>query len=98
MEARGGQLSVARLACETGTSSRHLTRRFQDAVGISPKEFARVSRFLSALRCLRTAKHHTLTETALVCGYFDQAHFNHDFREFAGMAPGELFTFPNVAF
>jgi AraC-like DNA-binding protein len=56
-----------------------------------------VSRFLYALRYLRAGKHATLTETALACGYFDQAHFNHDFREFAGMTPGELFTFPNVA-
>jgi AraC-like DNA-binding protein len=97
-EARGGQSSVAQLVSEIGTSSRQLTRRFQNAVGISPKEFARVSRFLCALRYLRDGKHETLTETAHACGYFDQAHFNHDFREFAGMTPRELFTFPNVAF
>jgi AraC-like DNA-binding protein len=97
-EARGGQSSIAQLASEIGTSSRQLTRRFQNAVGMSPKEFARVSRFLYALRYLRDGKHATLTETALACGYFDQAHFNHDFREFAGMTPSELFTFPNVAF
>jgi AraC-like DNA-binding protein len=97
-EARGGQSSVAQLVSEIGTSSRQLTRRFQNAVGISPKEFARVSRFLCALRYLRDGKHETLTETAHACGYFDQAHFNHDFREFAGMTPRELFTFSNVAF
>jgi len=98
IEAGGGQSSVAQLASEIGTSSRQLTRRFQNSVGISPKEFARVSRFLCALRYLREGKHATLTETALACGYFDQAHFNHNFREFAGMTPGELFTFPNVTF
>jgi AraC-like DNA-binding protein len=98
MEARGGQSSVAQLASEIGTSSRQLTRRFQKAVGISPKEFARMSRYLCALHSLQGRKYRSLTETALACGYFDQAHFNHDFREFAGMTPGELFTFPNVAF
>jgi AraC-like DNA-binding protein len=97
-EASGGQLSIARLASEIGTSSRQLTRRFQNAVGTSPKEFARVSRFLCALRSLREGKHETLTEIAPACGYFDQAHFNHDFRELAGMTPRELFAFPNVAF
>jgi AraC-like DNA-binding protein len=92
-----GQWSVVRLAEEIGLSSRHLNRRFQGAVGMSPKEFSRVRRFLSALPRLKNRKE-TLTEIAVACGYFDQAHFNHDFREFAGMAPGELSTFPNVAF
>jgi transcriptional regulator GlxA family with amidase domain len=98
IETAAGQSSIAQLASEIGTSSRQLTRRFQNAVGVSPKEFSRVSRFLHVLRCLRDRKHQTLTETALVCGYFDQAHFNHEFREFAGMTPGDLSTFPNVAF
>lgn len=91
-----GQLNVAQLAAHLGVSNRQLTRRFQHAVGLSPKEFARVSRFLHVVRCLRDREPRSFTETAIACGYFDQAHFNHEFREMAGMAPGEFFTFPNV--
>jgi len=98
IEASGGQLRVGQLAAELGVSSRQLTRHFQDSIGLTPKEFARVSRFLRAVRILGVAKYASLTEAALECGYFDQAHFNHEFREFAGMSPGELATFPNVAF
>ena len=98
IETNCGQLNVTQLAADLGVSNRQLTRRFQHAVGLSPKEFARVSRFLNVLRCLSGRQHRSLTETALACGYFDQAHFNHEFREMAGMAPGELFTLPNVAF
>ena len=96
--AHRGQFSVTQLAKDLGVSNRQLTRRFQSMVGLSPKEFSRVSRFLHVLSCLRDGRYSSLTETALACGYFDQAHLNHEFREMAGMTPGELFSFPNVAF
>jgi AraC-like DNA-binding protein len=98
IEASGGQIRVARLAAELGVSCRHLTRQFQRAVGVSPKEFVRVSRFLRAVKALDQGRHGSLTEVALACGFFDQAHFNHEFRELAGMSPGQLATFPNISF
>lgn len=98
IETAGGQVRVAQLASELGLGSRQLNRRFENAVGVSPKEFARVSRFLNGVRRLRASPRHPLIDTALECGYFDQAHFNHDFREFAGMTPGEFLTSPNVVF
>ena len=99
IEAERGQMNVAQLAAHLGVSNRQLSRRFQHTVGLSPKEFARVSRFLNVIRCLNDREPRTtLTETAIACGYFDQAHFNHEFREMAGMAPGEFFNFPNVVF
>ena len=98
IDANRGQLNVAKLAANLGISNRQLSRRFQHVVGLSPKEYARVSRFLHVLSLLSDNSPHTLTETAMACGYFDQAHFNHEFREMAGMAPGEFFDFPNVVF
>lgn len=85
-------------AVEIGVSCRHLRRTFDRAVGLSPKEFARVSRFLGALQLLNAGNHRSLTDVALDCGFFDQAHFNHEFRELAGMSPGDLSTLPNVSF
>jgi AraC-like DNA-binding protein len=98
IQAARGQVRVNELAAEIGLSCRHLTRQFERVVGLSPKEFGRVSRFLHALRVLTAGETRSLTDVALDCGFFDQAHFNHEFRELAGMSPGELLTFPNVSF
>lgn len=96
--ASGGQIRMERLAAEIGVSGRHLARQFQRAVGLSPKEFARVTRFLCAVKLLDQCPERSLADVALACGFFDQAHFNHEFREMAGMSPGDLSTFPNVSF
>lgn len=97
IEARRGRIRVDALAAEIGVSGRHLVRQFQRAVGVGPKEFGRLSRFRHALQ-LMTAGTAPLTEVAQECGFFDQAHFNHDFRELAGMSPGELAALPDVSF
>lgn len=98
IEMAGGQVRVAALSSQIGLCSRQLNRRFENAVGVSPKQFARVSRFLNGVRRLRAGRQRTLTDAALECGYFDQAHFNHEFRAFAGMTPGEFLISPNVVF
>ncbi len=98
IEARRGQVRVSDLAEEIGVSCRHLSRQFQRAVGVSPKEYGRIKRFLHALELLTRQGPRSLTEVALDSGFYDQAHFNHEFRELAGMSPGDLATFPNVSF
>ncbi len=94
----GGQRRVSDLAADIGVSCRHLTRQFQRAVGVSPKEFGRITRFIRALQLMSGGGQRALVDIALECGYFDQAHFNHEFRDLAGMSPGELATFPNVSY
>ena len=72
----------------TGMSRRHLERRFQEVVGLSPKRFARITRFQHALRIFEQgASGQRGAATAAACGYADQAHFIRDFGELAGCSP-----------
>ena len=84
----GGRLAVSSLADEIGVSRHHLSRRFHDQVGLSPKSLARVFRFRSALRTARSGA--SWAQVAAESGYYDQAHLNADFRAIAGCTPGEF--------
>jgi AraC-like DNA-binding protein len=87
-----GAVPVAELVRESGWSRRHFTARFAEHAGLPPKAFARVLRFDRAKQLLARAGPGgaSLAEVALDCGYYDQAHFNRDFRAFAGCTPTEL--------
>jgi AraC-like DNA-binding protein len=85
-----GRLPIGELARELRCSRRHLSGRFREQVGLPPKTFARLLRFDRAARRLREDGAPRLAEIAFECGYSDQAHFNRDFREFAGWTPTEL--------
>ena len=84
-----GAVPIATLVQELGCSSRHLSARFGQDVGMTPKAFARMVRFERAVERLR-ASDEELGVIAVDCGYYDQAHFNRDVRAFAGVAPGAL--------
>ncbi len=85
-----GQATIGVLAKKVGWSERHFARQFNHHIGMTPKVFARVLRFGRAVRCLKREGEARLADVALDCGYYDQAHFTRDFREFAGVSPTEL--------
>jgi AraC-like DNA-binding protein len=87
LAATRGAVPVGVLAAELGWSRRHLAARFRDEVGVAPKALARLLRFEHALELLGSRP---LADVAYECGYYDQAHFNRDFRAFAGATPSEL--------
>lgn len=70
-----------------GMSPKRFIERFKSAVGMSPKHYCRVLRFQHALACANGGGFVDWTGVAVDCGYYDQAHFIHDFREFAGLTP-----------
>jgi AraC-like DNA-binding protein len=89
---QGGQIRVDDLAFQAGLSSRQLRRLFLDTVGLSPKHFCRVIRFRNSLSRLSERGGADSVRVALDCGYYDQAHFINEFRQFSGYTPGEFAT------
>lgn len=83
----GGNVPVERLAGALDCSRKHLAALFKRQVGLPPKTVARLARFEAALQRLTAGRVASLAELALDCGYADQAHFNRDFRGFAGETP-----------
>lgn len=79
--------SIAQLTEQIGLSSRRFIDVFNDQVGLTPKLYCRVRRFQNVLRRIGKRGNVDWTDLALSCGYFDQAHFIHDFRAFSGLSP-----------
>ncbi len=70
-------------------SRKHLGELFDTHVGLTPKTYARMFRFRRVVDLVQRGQGLDWTRIALSCGYYDQAHFNHEFREFSGMSPSE---------
>ncbi len=90
IEASAGRIPVGALAARLGCSRKHLAAVFRRHTGLAPKSLARVLRFERAFRTLRAGEAPSLAALAADCGYADQAHFNRDFRAFAGESPRVL--------
>lgn len=64
-------------------------KRFRKVVGSSPKQFASIVRLSSIVHRKQQAQN--LFEIAFEAGYYDQAHFNKDFKRYTGLTPLEFF-------
>ncbi len=81
--------SVSRVVEQVGFSQRRFIELFSDEVGLAPKLFSRVSRFQKVVQSAHAQSCINWAGMALDCGYYDQAHFTHDFQAFAGITPSE---------
>lgn len=86
IERHEGVVRIGELTERTGWSSTRLTETFRAQVGVTPKRFARIVRFRRALE-LVVGHEGPLSEVALDAGYYDQPHFNAEFREMSGFTP-----------
>lgn len=87
-----GSVNIEELSTKLNIGRRHLERQFIDAVGLNPKQYARITRFQHVLALVEQKRYHTLTTLAHNTGFYDQAHFIKDFREFTGLSPRQYFA------
>jgi AraC-like DNA-binding protein len=85
-----GNLSIKTVADYVGVSMRHLERKSLLSLGISPKLFAKITRFTSA--CIFKEAHPDVPWSSLAYefGYADQTHMIHDFKAFSGLTPSAI--------
>ncbi|MBC7873058.1 MAG: helix-turn-helix transcriptional regulator [Ferruginibacter sp.] len=83
---QNGQISINRLAQIFFLSEKQFKRRFNNSVGINPKLFSRLVRFQFILQCMEKSKV-GLLDKAVQTGFYDEAHFIKEFREFTGKTP-----------
>ncbi|HEX3436104.1 MAG TPA: helix-turn-helix domain-containing protein [Pseudacidobacterium sp.] len=79
--------TVESITDKISLSQRRFIQLFHQQVGITPKTFCRVRRFQGVLRKIHGMNEVEWAQVALDCGYYDQAHFIHDFQAFAGITP-----------
>ncbi len=87
-----GQLGVLELSDKLNINRRNMERRFASVIGMSPKQLSKVVRLQATLRMLEHKRSESLTSIAHENGYYDQAHFIKDFKEFTGTSPKSFFA------
>jgi AraC-like DNA-binding protein len=85
IQASRGTLSIMSWIEQHGLDPRQLERQFATTMGMTPKRYARIIRF-------KHSYHQLIGGAARPCrahldGFYDQSHFNKEFRAFIGASP-----------
>lgn len=81
-----GQARVKEISQKSGYSERQLNRLFLTQVGMNIKTYARLTRFNYVLKNIQKSPG-LFAALSQQAGYFDQAHFDKDFKAVAGITP-----------
>jgi AraC-like DNA-binding protein len=82
-------LRLHQLSDEIGYSQKHFIDLFRGQVGVSPKHYLKIMRFQKVIAAIENNVSVHWSQMAREHGYYDQAHFIHDFKLFSGFTPGE---------
>jgi len=83
----GGITTARALHQEFGCSARYLEKQMAEHLGLTPKQFSRLIRFTRAIDQLQGQHTVDWSRVAHACGFYDQSHFNNEFRTFTGVTP-----------
>jgi AraC-like DNA-binding protein len=90
IEEAHGNLRIASIHADLGGSRKQLWLRFRRELGLSPKAYAGLQRFVWTLARLRERRSVEWPRLAAAAGYSDQAHLVRDFRRAAFASPTEF--------
>jgi AraC-like DNA-binding protein len=90
IEAAHGNLRISSLHSSLHVSRKHLWHRFDRELGMSPKAYANLQRFVWTLGCLRESIEIDWPQLAIAAGYSDQSHMVRDFNRVASASPTEF--------
>jgi AraC-like DNA-binding protein len=91
IHAERGAGAIAPWARELEVDARTLERKFSAWIGMAPKTYARIVRFKHSYHRLITQSPQSRPAVLQYLeGYYDQSHFNKDFKYFTGVAPSAL--------
>jgi len=85
-----GKILIRELERETGFSSRWLNIKFQEKVGISPKNLSSIIRFQQFYQALTKSNESNFFKNEFYDYYYDQSHFIKDFKRFTGFPPAKF--------
>ena len=85
------QSTVSTAAEKIGYSERHLQRLITEALGMRYKTFTRLTRINLAMQRMEKDPV-AFTKLAHTLGYYDQSHFNHDFKAVCGISPTKYYA------
>jgi AraC-like DNA-binding protein len=89
LESSHGGVPVGALTDAVGVSGNQLATQFKSHVGVTPKRVARIYRFARLILSVDALRPVDWSELAQTVGYFDQAHFSKEFKDFTGHTPTE---------
>ena len=85
-----GKVTVKELEKKTGYSSRWLNMKFNDNIGISPKNLSSIVRFKQYYLSFINGNEKSFSKNDFYEFYYDQSHFIKHFKRFTGLPPAKF--------
>ena len=89
MDNHKGSVSVEDVASQLKISKRYMEKKFLEKVGVSPKFYARIKRFVSLSKEVAYNKNFDWQDIVFEYGFHDQSHLVKEFMEFNKMNPSD---------
>lgn len=88
-----GNVRMEELYGYISNASKNFLRKFKDKTGTTPKKISDIYRFKRVINLAKNldSKKADWQTILYQCGYYDQAHFIHDFKKYSGVTPSKYF-------